>query len=266
MNREKRQKIEEKFHDRWAMAVDPDKIRVEKYFLSPTAVEFKYISSLIGNVKNKIFLDLGCGFGEASTWFAMNGAKVFSLDISSNMLSCAQKLAKKYKVKLTLIKSAAENIPLNNESVDIVFGGSILHHTDVEKTAKEIRRVLKKGGKAFFVEPLSYNPLIKIYRSLAKEVRTPTEKPFTFKDIKLLESYFRQCTHKEFHLFTTLIFVWFFIGERLHPGKTRYWRKFIEEGDKYERAFLFLSEADKFFLKIPFLRKYCWNTVIELVK
>jgi len=266
MNREKKQKIEEKFHDDWAETVNPEEIKVEKFFLSPTAVEFRYVASLIGNIKNKTFLDLGCGFGEASVWFAMNGAKVFALDISPNMLKCAKRLAQKYKVDITPIRSPAESIPLDVESIDIVFGGSILHHADIEKTAKELKRVLRKGGRAFFIEPLSYNPLIKIYRRLASDVRTPTEKPFTFDDIKFLAGYFRRCKHKEFHLFTTLIFVWFFIGERLHPGKVRYWRKFIEEGEKYKRIFLFLFRIDRFFLKIPFLKRFCWNTVIELIK
>jgi len=59
---------------------------------------------------------------------------------------------------------------------------------------------------------------------------------------------------------------WFFIGERLNPSKIRYWKRFIEKGEDYKKPFMILKKIDEIFLKIPFLRRYCWNTVIELVK
>ena len=44
--------------------------------------ENKYILSQIESIKDKNVLDLGCGAGEASVYFALNGANVFGIDIS----------------------------------------------------------------------------------------------------------------------------------------------------------------------------------------
>jgi len=206
-----RNKAEELFHDDWARKADMGVVLPEKYFTSPTSVECKYALLRMKSLSGKKILDLGCGFGEASVWFALKGAKVISLDISAKMLNCVKKLAKRYKVerKIRLVKSSAEKLPFKNESIDLIFGGNILHHTDIKAVSKEIKRVLKPKGKAIFIEPLAYNMLINIYRKMARDVRTKMEKPFSFRDIKNLTNGFNKASHEEFQLFTTLIFVWF---------------------------------------------------------
>lgn len=268
MKLQDRNKAEEWFHDSWAKTVDLEVVSPEKYFTAPTALECRLAAKLMGPLKGKKILDLGCGFGEASVWFAIQGADVFALDISAQMLDCVKVLAARYKVKdsITFIRASAEKIPLGSESVDLIFGGNVLHHTEIGRAAKEVERILKPRGKAIFVEPLAYNPLIEIYRKMSKDLRTKMEKPFTFNDVESLSAKFGEARHYELQLFTTLIFVWFFLGERLHPNKVRYWKRFIEKGENYETAFRFLNRLDNLALKVPFLKRYCWNTVIELVK
>lgn len=245
-----------------------DGISVEKYFSAPTAIENRFALKLMGPLKGKRILDLGCGFGESSICFALKGAEVFALDISAKMLGCVKILAEKYELGKFIIpiKAPAERIPLESESVDIVFGGNVAHHIDIPVVSKEIKRVLKKGGRAIFIEPLTYNPLINIYRKIAKDVRTKMERPFTFKDIQTFGTSFSRVCHHEFQLFTTMIFVWFFFVERLDPNEVRYWKRYIERGEDYATAFKILHKIDDVVLRIPFLRRFCWNTVIELIK
>lgn len=263
-----KQIAEAEFHNQWGNSTEVNKIDVEKYFSSKASSDYYSAMKLFGDLKNKEILDLGCGLGEASVYFALQKAKVFSLDISPGMLTCVKKLAKKYKVypKIKFLEAPAERIPLGRESLDFIFGGNVLHHVDITKTSKEIKRVLKKRGKAVFIEPLGYNPIIQIYRFLAGDVRTKMEKPFTFRDIHNLGRGFRSIQHVEKQFLTTLIFVWFFLGERLNPRKVRYWKRIVDESEKYEKAFTFLERFDSMVLKIPFLNRMCWNTVIELVK
>lgn len=264
----KKQVEEAKFHDQWSNLVEVGKIDVIKYFSAEASSDYRLAMSLLGDLKKKKILDLGCGLGETSVFFALQNTKVIASDISPGMLACVQKLAQKYKVhtKIKLVESPAEKIPLENESVDLVFGGNVLHHVDIVKTSKEVRRVLKKGGKAVFIEPLGYNPIIQIYRYLAGDIRTKMERPFTFKDIHVLGKNFRSVRHMEKQLLTTFIFIWFFLGERTNPKKVRYWKKIIDEGEKYEKIFRTLEKIDSIILNVPFLKRMCWNTVIELVK
>jgi len=48
----------------------------------------------------------------------------------------------------------AEELKFADDYFDIVCGGAILHHLDLNKALSEIARVLKPDGKAIFVEPL----------------------------------------------------------------------------------------------------------------
>lgn len=264
----KNQIREAEFHDQWGSSTQIDGIEVSKYFTAETSVDFKLAEKLLGSLKNKKILDLGCGLGEASVYFALQGAKVTALDISPKMLECVKKLAGRYRVspQIKVIESAAESIPCQKNSYDLVFGGNVLHHVNIKKASREIKRILKKDGKAVFIEPLGYNPIIQIYRNLAGDVRTKMEHPFTFKDIREVGSSFKKVNHYEQQLLTTLIFVWFFFGERLNPSKVRYWKRIIDKSEKYAAAFRLLSAVDSIILKTPFINRMCWSTVIELVK
>ncbi len=58
--------------------------------------------------------------------------------------------------------------------------------------AGEIARILKPGGKAVFIEPLAYNPVIWVYRHLAAGVRTESEEPMTYLKFRAMAGYFQQ--------------------------------------------------------------------------
>lgn len=264
----KRQLSEISFHDQWGNTTEAEAIDVFKCFTAETSVDFQLAERLLGDFKNRKILDLGCGLGEASVYFALNGAKVVALDISPGMLDCARKLATKYSMvkKVRFIEAPAEKLPFKPETFDLIFGGNVLHHVDLPQVSREIKRVLKKGGKAVFIEPLGYNPVIQIYRKMAGDIRTKMERPFTFSEIRKLGKGFRRVAHTEQQLFTTLIFVWFFVGERLNPSRVRYWKRIIEEGERYARPFKVLAKIDRLVLRIPFLKMLCWNTVVELAK
>jgi len=262
-----RQKREESFHDEWAAGIKLDEVLVRESFEADTALENRYILQKLGNLTGKRILELGCGAGEGAVYFALQGAEVVATDISQGMVEVVQRLAARHGVQVQAQKMAAEKLEFSDKSFDVVYGNGVLHHVDYQKAVQEASRVLKPGGKAVFIEPLSYNPVINIYRHIAKTVRTEDERPFKFKDLKTMYSYFRQGYHKEFWFFTLWIFIYFFLIERAHPTKERYWKKVIKDAPRFEKTFRFLNSLDKFFLKVlPFLRYFCWNTVVVLEK
>lgn len=258
---------EMEFHDEWAKGVDLNELLVRESFESPTAIENRYALEQLGDLRGKKILDMGCGAGESSVFFALKGAEVTACDISSEFLKVAQRLAAKNGVSIQTVQSDSAHMPYPDASFDYVFGNGVLHHVELLPTVAEISRLLKPGGKAVFVEPLPYNPVINVYRHMAKAVRTEDEKPLTRSQVQSLKKYFSCFEHQEFWFFSLLIFFHFFFVRRWHPGKVRYWKKVIEEGPHYQKSFAKLQKMDAWVQKYggP-LRYLCWNTVIVGIK
>ncbi len=265
-----RRQINEKiFHDKWAKSISSRDFFYKETFESPTAIENHFILSQMGKLTGKKILDLGCGVGDASIYFAKKGADVKAIDISPKMVSFLKKFAKKEKVgrKIHSMVMPAETLLFSQSTFDYVYGYGVLHHVDFLKTASEIKRVLKKGAYGYFIEPLAYNPVIEVYRKMASQVRTDDEKPLSLADIKKFSSFFQTSSHNEFHLCTLLIFIWFYFGKKTHPNQERYWKKLLVEGYRYKRVFNILNNIDKILLQVfPFLSRFCWTTVIIVQK
>ena len=264
-------KFEETFHDKWSAKEDPKKIDVMLVNEACTAPEMRYIFKSLGGargLRGKTILDIGCGLGEASVYFALKGAKVTALDLSSGMLKLTSKLAKinNIKVKTHLASSENFNMP-PNKKFDIIYAGNCLHHSNISQTLSKIIIYLKKGGIFFSWDPLQYNPLINIYRKIATKVRTVDEHPLTYKDIKLIKRKFEKTTIKYFWFFTLVIFVFMFLFQRIDPNKERYWKKIIYESNKWKLLYYPLEILDSIILFLfPPLRFLCWNVVIKGIK
>ena len=260
-------KREQTFHNEWAKSIRLEELLVREAFEAPTAVENQYALKALGDLRGKKLLDLGCGAGETSVYFALRGAEVYACDIAEEFLKVTKSLAEKFKVTVQTVPAEAGHLPFPAESFDLVFGNGVLHHVELLPATREISRVLKKGGKAVFIEPLPYNPFINIYRQIAKGVRTEDEKPLGFGQIRSMGPYFTSLEHREFWLFSLLIFFHFFLIRHWNPSKVRYWKKVIEEGESYRDMFATLQKVDHAALRyLPFLKPFCWNTVVVVTK
>lgn len=258
-----KQRVEQEFHDRWARSIELDSLLVREAFEACTAVENRFAFESLSPVKDKKLLDLGCGAGETSVYFALRGAKVTAVDISPEMIDVAQRLAARHGARVEALTSVAEKLPFPDGHFDLVFGNGVLHHVDLAPTLREIKRVLKPGGRAAFIEPLKHNPVIAVYRRLASDNRTPTEFPLGFGDFARIREVFPELTHREFWLSTLYLFLHFYFIERASPSKVRYWKKVIEDAPRYEKLFGRLKALDDRLLRLaPFLGRYCWNTVL----
>lgn len=114
----------------------------------------KIYNFLLPKVQNKIVLDLGCGTGKFMQKFYKEATKYYGLDLSSKQLEIAKEKVKDGNVKF--ICSSAENIPLPDDSVDVIIStwvlGTILEIDRRNKVLKEMKRVLKKDGNIYLVE------------------------------------------------------------------------------------------------------------------
>ncbi len=264
---EEKLKSERHFHDEWARTIDPNTVLVKESFEAATAIENRFVLSRLGALEGKRVLDVGCGSGEAAIYFAQRGAVVTALDISGAFLRVVTALSRKHGTPVSVIIAPVEFLPFPAETFDIVYGNAVLHHVEFHEAMREVHRVLKPGGRAFFIEPLAYNPVINVYRRMAGTMRTPDERPLALSDVRKLRGLYASVEHREFWLLAQLVFVWFFLGMRAHPARERYWKKVIYDADKIAWLFRPLNAADGLIMKLlPFVRPLCWNTVVCLKK
>lgn len=260
-----RRQNESEFHDRWAAGINPGDTLVDETFTSVTAVENQHILSEFGDVRGKRVLDYGCGSAEGGVYLAKLGAQVVGIDVSPGMLDAAQRLAAHHGVTIETRPVTSDAIPAETDEFDLIYGNGVLHHVSLDKAIPELARVLRPAGKGCFIEPLPYNPVINVYRRIAKEVRTPDEKPLTFSDIERFRSHFDGVSHREFWLTTLSVFLKFYLIDRANPNKERYWKKIYTDAASLESFFGTLRNVDDRLLSlIPPLRRMCWNTVISV--
>jgi SAM-dependent methyltransferase len=254
---------EASFHDAWAEDQPIERVMVREAFEAPTAPEHRFIMGLLGDLKGRRVLDLGCGLGEAAVYFALQGAQVTACDLSPKMLEKASAVAVFFGTSLTIQCATSEGTGLPAGAFDVVYAGNLLHHVDVTRTLDEIRRVLAPGGLLVSWDPLAHNPVIGVYRRLAASVRTPDEHPLRLKDLDAFRQRFLGVQYRTFWFMTLLVFLRFFFWERVHPSKERYWKKILTDAERLAPFYLALERLDRRLLAwLPFLRRYCWNIVV----
>ena len=146
---------------------------------------------------------------------------------------------------------AGEMLALRSESIDILFGVSVLHHLDLVAVSSEISRVLKPGGRAIFVEPLAHHPIARLYRKLTPDRRSKDESPLDLGAIALLETHFRDVRTAPFHL-TSLASVAFTV---------------LNVKPLFDTALKVLGGLDaSLFRWFPAATRYAWIAVIEINK
>ena len=98
----------------------------------------------------EVGIDIGCGTGVTSKILAENVTTIYLLDLSDKMLARA-----KEKVPQGIVlESSASNIPLPDDSVDVVISrGVIVSHLPVDLVDEffaELSRIVKSGGMVLF--------------------------------------------------------------------------------------------------------------------
>lgn len=221
------------------------------------AVEWKeYAFYLLGNLKGKKILDYGCGMGVDSICLAKRGAFVTAFDVSQEAIKLTELRAKENNVqdKLNTVVMSGNKLNFQPEEFDAIYGCSILHHLDLLAACNEIQRILKKGGKAVFLEPVINSKGLDTIKNVIKKILpsknyigtydTEHEEPLNYEKIAIIGAKFKHVHYREFFLFAKL--------ETFFPNET-----FVR----------ILQTADYLLFKcLPFTRKYGTGVVIELTK
>jgi ubiquinone/menaquinone biosynthesis C-methylase UbiE len=112
------------------------------------SAEFREVCELLrGQVRDAKILDLGAGTGIASYAFARAGAHVYSLEPDDSDIGRGAISQIVNGMPVELLDAFGESIPLPDQSLDIIYGRQVLHHTrDLHKVMQECARVLKPAG------------------------------------------------------------------------------------------------------------------------
>jgi cyclopropane fatty-acyl-phospholipid synthase-like methyltransferase len=109
-----------------------------------------------GEIKPGRALDIGCGRGENAIMLAMNGCDVTGIDLSEDAISDAKAKAIERYVKVNFAVGNVLQMDrlFMEDEFDIVIDSGLFHvMTEEERPAfaRQVHRVLKKGGKYFML-------------------------------------------------------------------------------------------------------------------
>jgi len=146
----------------------PSNDQVERYLNPPpsTAFPLEYAFWLLGDIRGKAVLDIGCGSGENIVPLVKRGARVIGLDISPELIALARQRLTLAKVDATLQIGSAYETGLPDASVDLIFCVALVHHLEIKRVREEMRRLLVKDGKIILKEPICFSPFYARIRKL----------------------------------------------------------------------------------------------------
>lgn len=178
---------------------------IAKYYAIARARLDAYETALAGHARTGArMLELGCSNGDTALELARLGGDVVGIDISDVAIARAAARARDAGLANPRFEVGdATVLDHPDESFDVVFGSSIVHHLDVAAVAREAARVTRDGGAAIFLEPLGHNPLIDVYRRLTPAARTPDERPLRRDDLDTLRRGW-ETAELSYHDFLTL--------------------------------------------------------------
>jgi ubiquinone/menaquinone biosynthesis C-methylase UbiE len=169
--------------------------QIDRYMDPPadTPYGLEYAFHLLGDVRGKTVLDLGCGTGENVILLLARGARVIGIDISPDLIDLAQRRIDESKVTASLATGDAYNTGLPDESVDAIFCMALIHHLDIKKARQEMWRILRPGGVVILREPIRFSRVYNWMRGLlpAREDISDYEHPLTRDELSIMTETFR---------------------------------------------------------------------------
>ena len=206
-----------------------------------------YEKNLLGDIRGKKLLDLGCGFGREAVLFAKEEAIVTGIDLSPKSIQKAKDLALKMGVDVTFKVANVDLLDFKDE-FDIVFCRASLHHfPNPNKVVKASYRSLKRGGIMVAQEPKLENPVAIIGRAFFI-TPTKTERPFRTGELeRMFKKVFKNIKVKYFYI--------------LSPSAIMF-TKLLRSKKMQNVSFSILNMLDEALLLIPLMRNMAWVEVV----
>jgi 2-polyprenyl-3-methyl-5-hydroxy-6-metoxy-1,4-benzoquinol methylase len=202
-----------------------------------------------GSVENKTVIDLGCGRGATSLFFAYHGANVISVDFSEVAITNLTTYCQDHDIRTVRpVRMPAQDISTLGQA-DFIFGSMILHHIEpFDQFSRILRDVVKPGGKGFFYENNARSKTMIWFRQhVVGKLWVPKwgdadEFPLTVSEVREIEKHFRVEVEYPELLFFRMIPRYLLRGRLKSPFQT----------------------LDTYFYKYPACRKYSYSQYVCL--
>lgn len=110
---------------------------------------------LLGDVRGRRVLEVGCGAAQCTRWLQREGAEAVGLDLSAGMLATARLLDARTSSVTPVIQADATTLPFADHAFDLVCSafGAVPFVADSASVMREVARVLRPGGRWAFAVP-----------------------------------------------------------------------------------------------------------------
>lgn len=202
-----------------------------------------------GSVENKTVIDLGCGRGATSLFFASHGANVISIDLSEVAINNLSEYCRDNDIRnVTAIHMSAQEISKLGKA-DFLFGSMILHHIEpFDEFSKNLRNIIAPGGKCFFWENNARSKVMIWFRQnivgklWVPKHGDPDEFPLTPSEVDEIKKHFNVKIEYPELLFFRMISHYLLRGHFISPFQI----------------------LDNYFFKYPKIRQYSYRQYLYL--
>jgi ubiquinone/menaquinone biosynthesis C-methylase UbiE len=105
-------------------------------------------AGLLGDLRGRTVLELGCGGAQGVRWATLQGARAVGVDLSTGMLRVGRRLDEEHRMRSNLVAGEAEQLPFRDSAFDAAFSafGALPFVGDAQRALRELRRVVRPGG------------------------------------------------------------------------------------------------------------------------
>jgi ubiquinone/menaquinone biosynthesis C-methylase UbiE len=142
-----------------------------------TGDDLELLAQEVAAIPKAAVLDLGCGAGHASFAVAPHAASVTAYDLTPEMLAVVEREAAARELpNIATVRGMAEELPFPEAHFDCVISRYSAHHWhDVPAALREVRRVLKPGGRALLIDTAGgETPLLDTHLQAVEILRDPS--------------------------------------------------------------------------------------------
>jgi ubiquinone/menaquinone biosynthesis C-methylase UbiE len=142
-----------------------------------TGGDLELLAQEVAAIPKAAVLDLGCGAGHASFAVAPHAASVTAYDLTPEMLAVVEREAAARELpNIATVQGMAEELPFPEAHFDCVISRYSAHHWhDVPAALREVRRVLKPGGRALLIDTAGgETPLLDTHLQAVEILRDPS--------------------------------------------------------------------------------------------